>query len=154
VLIISLFTKKNWVLKTVIIISILLMTELARPLWQISLLAQIQFPWRLLMVPLVIIPFLLPKKLPKLLVIALIILAIYANRNHIRINMPLESFTPNHGTTTSTPNEFMPVISKDKFESNPVISLSRMISGVAVMVWGLLLLKSKYASLGSGYNAG
>lgn len=151
ILIISLFNKEKWNLKFVVLISILLMTEVSSLIWQIPFLSQIQFPWRLLMIPMIFIPFFMTKKLPRIVVVLLCVVAIYTNRNYIRINLPVEEFIPNQGTTTSTPDEFMPLVSKARFESSPYIFWSRIISSLAVMVWGVLLLKSRYGSFGGHY---
>ncbi len=154
ILIFAIYSHHKKLFLTINLVAIILMTELSIFIWENPLFYQIQFPWRLLMVPMILIPFLLPKKIPKLVAILLVILAIYSNRNHIRVNQTVYENTPdqyflnNTGTTTATPDEFMPRVSKSQFISQPVIFWSRLISGASLLVWVLLLLKSNYATLG------
>lgn len=150
ILILTVYYRPKRLFLALNLFAIFLMTELSVFIWKNPLFYQIQFPWRLLMVPMILTPFLLPKRIPKFITIFLIILAIYSNRNHIRINQTLYEnvndsyFLNNAGTTTATSDEFMPLVSKSQFINQPIIFWSRLISGVSLLVWGLLLLKSRY----------
>ena len=125
-------------------------------IWDSPITQSIQFPWRLLAIPLVFTPVLLsylPTRFPKILTVLVLILAIYSNRNHIRINLPQfvgssdSNFLIATTTTTSTPDEFMPLQPRLIFESHPTIILSRIIS-LTSLIW---LLKYKHDSLNRHY---
>lgn len=99
------------------IASIFLMLKISRPLWDsLPFLPMIQFPWRFLSLSVFMASIgaaLLIKFLPfkKLLVISLVLLVIYANRNHWNIN---EKFDPGDEyylslkTTSTTYGEHLP----------------------------------------------
>src|SRR3989344_1988373 len=117
-------------------------------LWSNPVFAPVQFPWRFLVIPLVFIPILLSSVKPKLLLLPLLLLAIYANRNHIRTNLPQFVNTPDThflqtGTSTmATPKEFMPLIYDSRtpwlFTSSPIVWTSAVMSALAagtIIIW-------------------
>lgn len=146
-----LFFKLNRVFKLAVLIcwlAVLVMFSSPFGLWNLSILAPVQFPWRLLNIPLIFSPLLLTPVRPRLLVAVVLALAVYANRNHIRTNLPQFVNTPDSAflrtdtTTTATPKEFMPIIYDSRtqwlFTSSPAILLSGAVSVVAagtIMLW-------------------
>lgn len=111
------------------IITIILIIYWPGTQWLWQYLGFIQYPWRLLAVPMVFLPM-LGKEIvnQKLLVILILVLAIYSNRNHIRINLPQFSNTPDSyffrsdTTTTSTPDELRPL--KYNAQTKPLFTTS------------------------------
>lgn len=118
-----LIRKKQWVgvgLVIVIASSLLLTSSNIRGIWNSHLAQFFQFPWRLLIIPLICIPVIAGMEvsiLPrwgKIVGVVLVVCAIYTNRNHIRINQEVfqwaneEYFLRSDTTGTATPYEFMP----------------------------------------------
>ena len=113
------------------------MTSSPLGLWDWPLLAPIQFPWRLAVIPLLLIPVLLSVVRSKIWLVLILLLAIYSNRNHIRTNLPQfvgvsdTSFFQTT-TTTATPKELMPKVytagTPQLFSSSPIIITSTVLS--------------------------
>jgi len=125
-------------------------------LWDWPIFQSIQFPWRLLMIPLIFIPYVFSGlNTSKTFTVFVIILAIYVNRNHIRTNLPQfvsipdSQFITSQQTATSTPDEFMPKVFNSStsyiFSSSPVIIISQSISLLAVVLYGIIF-SSHYRS--------
>src|SRR3989344_4609021 len=118
-------------------------------LWDWPIIQSVQFSWRLLMISLVFTPYVFSGlNTPKLFSVFVIALAIYANRNHIRTNLPQFVSTPDsffitsQQTATSTPDEFMPqafnASTSYLFSSSPVIIISQSLSLLAVVLYGII----------------
>lgn len=135
------------------LISVIVLTAIAFPwgFWNMEIFKSLQFPWRLLAVVMLatsVLAGLVLAKLPtsyrKWLLIVVSILAIYANRNHLKTNQPQfelatdEYFLQAHTTTTATVDEFRPLASKETFSNNWIITFSR---GVSALALGILLVK-------------
>jgi len=128
-------------------LAILFMVSSPFGFWSWPLTQAVQFPWRLLVIPLVLTPVLLTSIRPRLLLLLLLLLAVYSNRNHIRVNLPQfvdtpdEYFYQTHKTTTATPKELMPVVygpaTLSLFSSSPVIRLATALSIIAAGTIGL-----------------
>lgn len=140
----SLFFAKDILILTVIL-AIILITSNPLSVWNSVILNPIQFPWRLLAVPLFLTPYFFSRIKSKPLIIFLLLLTIYTNRNHIRINQSIFANTPDthffqSGTTTATPNEFMPRPEinnpQSYFSTHPIFTISLIISLI-----GLVLVK-------------
>lgn len=160
VLIIATLKFKSKPILGIIFLAIFLMTGASSWIWKTGWFDWLQFPWRLLVIPMVLIPVLLPKSWPKLVLAIFLTMAIYSNRNHIRINQTVfedvsdNYFLANEGTTTSTADEFMPLRSKEFFQTHPIILTSRAISLSALLAMGVIgLLKSKYGSFSRNYRS-
>lgn len=70
------------------VLSIFLMLETSTIIWEsIPIIQRIQFPWRLLLIPTLISPFIasfVSQRLPKVLAVALVVFLLFANRNYLR----------------------------------------------------------------------
>lgn len=94
------------------IFSLLLMLEISNPFWQIlNKIAIVDFTWRILPLTVfsasVLAGFMVHKgKLRYILGISLILLALYANRNHTRINQSLDWSIPFYLKLEKTTNSF------------------------------------------------
>lgn len=119
--------------------AIVLITSSPFGFWNFALVQSIQFPWRLLGVTLFSVSALAglvigTKSNNRWMVIGLVLISIYANRNHIRINATQfegaadSYFLESNTTTTATPDEFMPTRPRKYFENDWSISVGRMIS--------------------------
>jgi len=152
-----LFFKRNKLLIISLLIcwtSLILITSSPFGFWNLPQVQSLQFPWRLLALPLIFVPFLTANILSKfksnLPIIFLIILAIYTNRNHIRVNLPQfenfqdKDFLMTNTTATATPDEFMPIIlnpdTREVFENHSSIFYGRLISLVSlgILTYGLI----------------
>ena len=139
-------------------LSIILMIWSPLNFWNWPITQSIQFPWRLLAIPLIFTPILLsylPSRFPKIIISLLLVLAIYSNRNHIRTNLPQfvgsadADFLTSDTTTTATPDEFMPLFPKESFARHWTVSLGRIISLSSILIIpAYLLLQSKHESFG------
>lgn len=118
--------------------SVFLILKISMPLWEnLPLLALVQFPLRFSSVAIFsasIAAALLVKYLPqrKILFVGLLILVIYANRNHWRINEvfnPGEDYYLNLKTTTTSFNEHLPKW-VTKMRTDVTLSQFSFISGV------------------------
>ncbi len=108
--------------------SIFFMLEISLPLWDnLPFLSYVQFPVRILIIPVFIASLassLLVKYLPfkKLLVISLLLLVLYANRNHLGINQnydPGEQYYLSLKTSTTSFDENLPVwVTKMRTDTN------------------------------------
>ena len=135
----------------VVWLSILVMSTNPFHLWNQPFTQFMQFPWRLLSIPLILLPLALATVKPKRIILAILLtLAIYANRNHITVNMPWftdatdQQFLTNGSTATSTPDEFMPKNPfpevKYEFTTHPVLRLSYTISIISLILFSVLCL--------------
>jgi uncharacterized membrane protein len=135
-------------------LAVILMTYSPFGFWNLAITQSIQFPWRLLGLAALITPGLLlflPKN-HKLFLIGLVIIVLYTNRNHIRINtaefihVSDDYFFQTNTTATATPDEFMPVIQdKSVFINHPIIPVSGVISLFSLAV--LVLFKKTYEQI-------
>lgn len=100
------------------VISIFLMLKISQPIWDaLPFLSLVQFPWRFMAVSIfmaAVATALLVNALPhkKLLVISLLLLVIYANRNHLRINQkydPGEDYYLSLKTSATSFDENLPI---------------------------------------------
>ncbi|MEK7154921.1 MAG: hypothetical protein AAB697_02235 [Patescibacteria group bacterium] len=143
---------------TICWLSIILVTSSPFGFWKLPQVQTIQFPWRLLTIPLIFMPLLavslfslIKSKLP---IIILIILAIYTNRNHIRTNLPQfenfkdADFLMTNTTATATPDEFMPIILNSNtrfvFEKHNSIFYGRLISLVSLGILSYGFIRRNY----------
>ena len=130
------------------LLAIILVINWSVSSWIWQSLGFIQFPWRLLSVPMLFVPIIAALLIrSKLLAILILVLAIYANRNHIRINQSQyintspSYFLRSDITTTSTPDELSPLVydsnTKHLFTSSWPIVLGQGISllGLGVLIW-------------------
>ncbi len=151
------FVKKDKILGFFVLITwitIIFMFTNFFGVWDTSFTHFIQFPWRLLAIPLILTPVIVSLALSylssrniALVTVFLILVAIYTNRNHITTNMPQfllvqdKYFFQAHKTTTATPDELMP---KGIFpQSHPVIAISYGISSFSVVLMLLIHLWKK-----------
>lgn len=111
------FAQLSFFSLTFFVTSIFLMLEISLPLWDsVPLLGFVQFPGRFLAVAVFsasIAATLLVYHLPfkKLLFLFLLVLVLYANRNHLRVNLPFnpgEDFYLSQQTTTTMAGEHLP----------------------------------------------
>ncbi len=80
--------KLLWLCWFIFVASFLMMLPISDFVWRmIPLVQQIQFPWRILILVMVVTSIMgafLSEKLPKILMIVIVLLAMYTNRNHLR----------------------------------------------------------------------
>lgn len=158
----------GWAVLLMALLSYFRLTTLARFFWITSCLAVVvmispgiwlwppllsfQFPWRLLIVTSFFLPALsafLPYR--KFIIIILVVLAIYSNRNHLRVNLYQSEFDFRRTdlTATATPDEFKPrnfsSTTKMEFLSHWSVTGSAALTITAVF-WFLLQIRLPHAS--------
>lgn len=123
-------TVRIWISFALVIFvgSVLIMLEFSLPVWDnLPLLGLVQFPWRFLSVSVfacAVAAAMLVKVLPqqKVAVFTLILLALYANRNHWHINERLNNSEVSYHqikTTTTAFNEHLPLLAKPQDHQSP-----------------------------------